>query len=236
MRNTFWGLLISFIFILISGVQSSAQTFDRIHKMVPDLAEKEKEVVGSRYLFDTSWVKANVVLADNSIQKNDSVLYNFDKISQDLLFTTDRKVVYEADRNEFKAVTFYRHDSAFVFERVQSINPNDLFQVLTFSPGKYGFYKIIHTKLKKANYTSNGISESGNKYDEYIDELEYYILFANKEFRLLSSLKKNAVEKAFSLSPDKDKMEIFFSSHKNSKSPENDIENLVKFLNGDAVQ
>ena len=135
-----------------------------------------------------------------------------------------------------KSVTFYRHDSAFVSERVQAINPDDLFQVLAFSQEKYALYKIIHTQLKKANYTTNGISESGSKYDEYIDDVEYYIVFPNKEFRLLSSLKKTAVEKAFTLNPDKDKVETFFSSHKNGKSLENYMENLVKFLNGEAVQ
>jgi hypothetical protein len=229
------GLLLMPIFFLLIGCFSGiGQTIGHIYKNVPDLTERE--VVGTRYLFDTSWVKGNVVAADNSILNNDSVLYNFDKITQNLFFTTDRRLVYEVDKKEFKSVTFYRNDSAFVFERVQLINPNDFFQVLAFSPDKYALYKLIHTQFKKANYTSNGISESGNKYDEYIDDVEYYIVLPNKEFRMLNSLKKSAVEKAFSLQPDKEKVEIFFSSHKNARSPENYAENLIKFLNGEAVQ
>lgn len=221
------------ICLLMSGFNSGAQTIGHIYKNVPDFTEKE--VIGSRYLFDTAWVKGNVVAADNVILNNDSVLYNFDKISQNLFFTTDRKIVYEVDRREFKSITFYRNDSAFVFERVQVINPDDFFQVLAFSSDKYALYKKIHTELKKANYTTNGLSESGNKYDEYIDNMEYFIVLPNKEYRSLASLKKSVVEKAFELSPDKNKVEAYFSSHKNKVSQENYVENLVKFLNGEAV-
>lgn len=224
---------VPFVYLLLSGFTVGAQTYGRIYKNVPDFTEKE--VIGSRYLFDTAWVKGNVVAADNSILNNDSMLYNFDKISQNLFFTTDRKMVYEVDRREFKSITFYRNDSAFVFERVPVINPEDFFQVLAFSPDKYALYKKIHTELKKANYTTNGISESGNKYDEYIDNVEYYLVLPGKEYRLLTSLKKAVVEKAFALSADKDKVETFFSSHKNHVSQENYIENLVKFLNGEAI-
>ncbi len=230
MKSRFTCMVLAFfcVFVTVSG---RAQTvIGHIYKNVPDLTERD--VRGSRYLFDTSWVKGNVVAADNRIINNDSMLYNFDKIDQSLFLTTDRKLVYEVDKNEFKSVTFYHNDTVFVFEKVPVINENSLFQVLAYTPDKYGFYKQYHTIYKKANYTTNGISESGNKYDEYIDDASYYIVFPNKEYHLLPSLKKSAVEKVFALNPDKEKASSFLSSNKGGKSPEGNIKDLVNFLNG----
>ena len=192
--------------------------------------EDASMIKGSRYLFDTSWAKGSLVAANDTELRNDSLYFNFDKISQNIFFTQDMKNVFELDKKEFKSFVLQWHDSVYAFEHVFAINNSDFFQVLVKTPDKYSLYKFIHTQIKKADYTNNGLSESGSKYDEYIDVPEYYVVFPNKEYRNFNSLKKNSIVKIFSLSPDLGKVNEFYSAHSRG-STEGNLKELIRLLN-----
>src|SRR5579862_2027145 len=57
-------------------------------------------VNSSHYLLD-KWVKGSVVTANNVVIENDSFLFNYDKISNNLLLTVDAKRIIEIDKREF---------------------------------------------------------------------------------------------------------------------------------------
>src|SRR5450432_1727093 len=107
---------------------------------------------GKNFYFDSSWVKAKILAANNTIINSDSFLFNFDKIDHRLLITKDFKKVFEIDRREFKAILFYWHDSAYIFKHINFINDRDLFEVIISDNGKYSLYKVTRTKLVKGHY------------------------------------------------------------------------------------
>jgi hypothetical protein len=226
MKNAFF--LVCLLFAL-TGYSQTTNEMLNAHRFIPR-DEDAAMTKGSRYLFDTSWAKGTLVSANDTEIRNDSFYFNFDKISQNIFFTQDLKNVFELDKKEYKSFVLRWHDSVYAFEHVFAINNSDFFQVLVKTPDKYSLYKFIHTQIKKANYTNNGISESGNKYDEYMDVPEYFIVFPNMEFRNFNSLKKNSIIKVFSLSADKDKVNGFYSGHSRG-SGEGDLKELIRFLN-----
>ena len=220
--------LVCLLFALTGYSQSTNEMLNAHRFIRPD--EDITMTKGTRYLFDTSWAKGTLVAANDTEIRNDSFYFNFDKITQNIFFTQDMKNVFELDKKEFKSFELHWHDSVYAFEHVFAINNSDFFQVLVKTADKYSLYKFIHTQIKKADYTNNGISESGSKYDEYIDVPEYYIIFPNKEFRNFNSLKKNSIVKVFTLNPDKDKVNEFYSSHSRG-SGEGNLKELIRFLN-----
>ena len=160
---------------------------------------------GKNFYFDSSWVKARILASDNSIISSDSYLFNFDKIEQRLLITSDFKDIFEIDRREFKAILFYWHDSAYIFKHINFINDKDLFEVIVNDNAKYSLYKVTRTKLLKARYRGVSYSAIGEKSgDLYVNEPVYYIFFPNREYRTLHLLKKSAIERLFKLNPDSD--------------------------------
>ena len=48
-------------------------------------------------------------------------------------------------------------------------------QVLS-AGSKYKIYKLTTTKFIKSDMETNGLVSSGNPYDEYADEITYYVL------------------------------------------------------------
>jgi hypothetical protein len=188
---------------------------------------------GKNFYFDSSWVKARILSANNTIISSDSFLFNFDKIEHRLLITTDFKRVYEIDRREFKAILFYWHDSAYVFKHINFINDKDLFEVIISDNNKYSLYKVVHTKLIKGHYGGSGFSSTNDKSsDTYQDDKEYYIFFPNREYRIIHLLKKAAIERAFKLNPDSEIVDEFLSmaGHKEYYA-ENELKQLIAYLN-----
>lgn len=188
---------------------------------------------GKNFYFDSSWVKARLLSANNTILSSDSFLFNFDKIDHRLLITTDFKRVFEIDRREFKAVLFYWRDSAYVFKHINFINDKDLFEVIISDNNKYSLYKVVRTKLVKGHYGGSGFSATNDRSsDKYLDDKEYYIFFPNREYRIIHLIKKTAIERAFKLNPDSDIVDEFLSMTGNKEQyGENELKQLILYLN-----
>ena len=188
---------------------------------------------GKNFYFDSSWVKARILSANNTIISSDSFLFNFDKIDHRLLITTNFKQVYEIDRREFKAVLFYWHDSAYVFKHINFINDKDLFEVIVSDNSKYSLYKVVRTKLVKGHYGGSSFSSGNDRSgDKYLDDKEYYIFFPNREYRIIHLLKRGAIERAFKLNPDSDIVDEYLNMSGNKDIyAENELKDLIIYLN-----
>ena len=80
----------------------------------------------------------------------------------------------------------------------------------------------------QADYQTNGITETGNKYDEYVDEWQYFILSSKGELMKIE-LKKKSIEKV--LENESSKVESFFNDHKRDKVDEAFVKSLLQSLN-----
>lgn len=177
------------------------------------------------FLFKGPWTKGLIVTANNTELKNDSFFMNLDKMSQTLWVTSDYNRYIEIDKKEFKSVTFYMGDSAFVFEHVYYIDNKHLFQVMIPSGKKYALFKLTVPVLRKKELP-NGI-----QYNTYIDVCRYYVLFPNKDYRKIRSLSKKSILKIFTLLPEKEKVEDFLLAQGENISGESYLKNLVAYLN-----
>jgi hypothetical protein len=188
--------------------------------------------------FEGNWVKGRLLTSNNTIVSSDTFFFNFDKIEQRLLVTSDFKTMFEIDRREFKAVLFYWHDSAYIFKHIYFINSKDLFQVLVNDDSRYSLYKVTHCKLVKGTMGTTGsftlTPAGGNLLDKYVDFTEYYILFPNRECRSIFSTKKRAIKRLFELNPDSSKVNDYLGLDGTKVYAENDLIQLILYLNGGA--
>ena len=227
-RNTFLLLVQLFCVVCLQAQSGVISNFDSYTAPSPF---HTYPLVGSPLLFDNSWAHARVELPDNRVIQNDSLFFNFNKMTQSLFITKDFKKMVEIDKREFKSVTFYWRDSVYILEHVNLINKSDFFIELVRDDNKYSLYKFIVTVFKDVNYHSSGLVKEGNDYGELTDHPVYYIVFPNKEYRTLKEINDKSVRRIFKLNPDSKKVEDWLSS-KNKMSGENDIWDLVSFLNG----
>jgi hypothetical protein len=229
MRRFFYLTLMS-IFFVLKGVAQNG-TFPNYPQYNPPPSREGITTKGSPLLFDSAWAHAKVVSENNEVISNDSLLFNFNKLNQNLLLTQDYQKIYEVDKRDFKSVTFYWHDSVYIFEHVFAINKKDFFQEIIRDDKKYSLYKFIHTTIKPVNWHSNGLTTEGELYDQYVDDPVYYIIFPDKEYRILNKINRKSVEKAFNLKKDNQKVKIWLAGKNNNLTGEDLLWNLIINLN-----
>jgi hypothetical protein len=226
-----------FIICILYRVSVNAQigsfnaSFPNYSLYSPPAYPREVPVKGSPWLFDSAWARAKVVTANNKIIQNDSLFFNFNKINQNLLVTEDYGKIYEVDKREFKSVTFYWHDSVYIFEHVYLINKKDFFQELVREEHKYSLYKFINSVIKPSNWHTNGLVMEGKLYDQYVDIPVYYIILPNKEYRVLNEINKKSIERVFNLNADHKKVEDWMSGNSTRVFGEDYLWKLILFLN-----
>ena len=208
----FFSLLFGCIFFVLKGTAQSG-TFPNYPLYNPPATRSDVPIKGSPLLFDSSWA------------------FNFNKLNQNLLVTEDYSKIYEVDKREVKSVTFYWRDSVYIFEHVFAINKKDFFLELIRNDRKYSLYKFIHTTIKPVNWHSNGLVTEGLLYDQFVDDPEYYILFPDKEYRILNKINIKSIEKAFILKKDSQKVADWLKGKNKTPAGEELLWNLILSLN-----
>ncbi|WP_431211334.1 hypothetical protein ACQ86N_36460 [Puia sp. P3] len=118
-----------------------------------------------------------VVTAADSLIDNRALKFNFDKIQQKLYATRDLTTVIELDNQNIKAFAIKDGDSLMIFDRVAAIDSSRYFLVIVPAVGgKYSLYRDLRTKFMKSDYHSDGMTESGRPYDEYVDNNSYFLV------------------------------------------------------------
>lgn len=94
-----------------------------------------------------------------------------------LTIRTDLNTIIELDKQEIKAFAIKDGDSLMIFDKVAAIDSSRYFIVLVPAvSGKYALYRDLRTRFVKSDYHSDGMTESGNPYDEYVDNSIYYVV------------------------------------------------------------
>ncbi len=195
---------------------------------IPEFSTKEA-VKGSRYLFE-DWVKGIIVMQNGGVVKNTDLLYNYDKISNALLATADKKIIIELNKGNIQSFTLQNNNQQQQFERINIIDSEFFFQVIVKDTQRYSLYKMTYTKFEKADYKTDGIFEQGQKYDRFTDTYEYYIVMpGNKTFQKITDLKKKSIKAA--LGNESAKVNAYFSQHKIDAVNEYFLTELINALN-----
>ena len=169
---------------------------------VSSISSGQQATHGNRYLFN-KWAHGFAVAPDNSVIQKDEYLFNYNKIDGDILFTTDGTTIHNVVRAEIKSFTLFDDNGQqYKFEDVPAIDAKHYLQVIG-SGTKYKIYKNLGTRFIKSNFTTSGISSSGNKYDEYVDESTYYLVKMPDGQPQKLAAKKKAIKAAFPAEADK---------------------------------
>ena len=186
------------------------------------------ETKGSRYIMN-DWSGGLVVNQFDTIIKNPAYLFNYDKITGDLLMTQDKQTYIEIDRPQVKSFALKDKGTGYVFVHVPLIDNGDAYFQLLAQGDKFAAYKSIKTKLVKANGVSTGLTSVGNDYDEYVDVVVYYFVDLKNKIVKQFELKKKSIKDAAAI--EKDKTEKFFADHKGDDINDNFIAGFIKYLN-----
>jgi hypothetical protein len=143
--------------------------------------------------------------------------------------TEDFKSVIEVNKDQVKAFDLKDETGKdYIFEQVAGINNGNFIQQLV-NGQKYRLYKGINTKFVKENHVSDGMTESGNPYDEYVNEYEYYLVLpGGKDFRKLV-LKKKAIKETLNM--ETAKVNNYLSQHADDEINEDFLIGLTLFIN-----
>ncbi|MDB5287999.1 MAG: hypothetical protein JWR05_2948 [Mucilaginibacter sp.] len=181
---------------------------------------------GSRYLFN-DWVHGFAITPKDSIKQSNVYLFNYDKVAGNLMFTRNKSTAMLVVKDEIKGFTLFDENAMpMIFEEVPDIDAKHYVQVLASGP-KYKIYKNLNTEFIKANFVTNGITSSGNSYDEYKDENTYYVVKAGGQPQKMDP-KSKSIKAAFAAEPDKIKK--FFADNEGDID-ENYIKALGEFMN-----
>jgi hypothetical protein len=175
---------------------------------------------GSPYLF-ASWVHGFAIGTGDSLLYDINNLYNYDKISGNLLFTKDLNSIMQVNKQGIKYFSLFNgklHPA--VFESAPSVNGKPFIEIMLSTP-KYKIYKQTDTKLQRANFHTDGVIESGNRYDEYQDAVHYYFVKLPADKPKQFSLKKKYLKEL--LGGDADK---FISAQGNREADDDYLRDL----------
>ena len=186
----------------------------------------QEDTRGSRYLLRDF---AHGIIVDNTsrVIVDSMLLMNFDKIDGQLMIAQDPRNYLEVDKEKVLAFAFKTPDTSFVFLNVPILSKINYFQLIASGP-RYSVYKSLRTKFVKANYVSNGLTESGNNYDEYVDTETYFWVAGNDSAGVLE-LKKKSIKNVFA--KDKPRVDTWFSKHKMDDIDDTFLKGLINYLN-----
>jgi len=188
----------------------------------------KEETKGSRYFYK-NWVHGAVINTKGEINSGEKYLFNYDKIGGGLLATKDRHSAIEVYRDQVSFfITVSSDGDTVTFANVPQIDPTHYVQLLS-SGNKYKIYKAIKTNFTKANYHTDGIASTGNNYDEYVDEISYYVINVQTNQMQKIALKKKAIKDVFA--KEGDKLAKFMSNHSSDDIDDFYLSSLGSTLN-----
>ena len=189
---------------------------------------QKEETQGSRYLFNW-WVNGTMLDTNLVVINTADFGFNYDKIEKKLLATRDKNTIIEINDAAINSFILKTDTSITKFEKIPGIGKKEFLIEVVKNEVKYSLYKSMKTTFQKADYTNNGVIASGKKYDEFVDEFEYYVIFpGGNQFKKVE-LKKKSIREA--LSNEEVKVKQYFSKSESGVINESFLKELILFLN-----
>ncbi|WP_428327728.1 hypothetical protein [Mucilaginibacter sp.] len=161
----------------------------------------QEETRGSRYMF-ANWLPAFGINKSDTLLADIGTVYNYDKINGNLLLSEDKKTTSMIPKGEVKSFTLFDGKGhPHIFVSAPEINGKPYIEILVNSP-KVKIYKKVDTKLVAADFHTDGVIESGHRYDEYVDVERYYVVKDGAK-PVSISLRKKTIKEIFAGDADK---------------------------------
>jgi hypothetical protein len=209
------------------GVAAEGPSSGSWDKFLPTVYHKDA-TVGSPFLISL-YVQGLVVNQLDSILNKPDYLYNYDKITGNLLLKRNNQEPIAVNRNQVNMFCLKLDKGGFIFMRVPLINANEYFQVIS-KGAKYSCYKLYKNVLVKANQqTTSGYMPDGKNYDEYKDVDTYYMMDETKQQWSLFEISKKSIRKA--LIEQSAATELYIRDHKGDEITESYVAQLLDKLN-----
>ena len=195
-------------------------------KSLPTIYHKEP-TQGSPFLLFL-YVPGLVVNDSYTVINKPDYLYNYDKMSGNLLLKRNNESPIAVNRWQVKQFCLKTDKGGLIFMRVPLINNNEFYQVI-YKGSKFSSYKLYKNRFVNANQKTNGYTTDGKDYDEYEDVITYYLVDEIKGEYNIFELTRKSVKMIFgSASPA---AEQFFKDHKYEDINEVFVANLADALN-----
>jgi hypothetical protein len=185
---------------------------------LPLYFEKENPE-GSSYL-SSHWLRGTVEFSNHRrIQsKGQNLFFNFNKLNSILYVLCDLEKVSSYKIDSISSIELTGDGNDYVFEKVGLISNNFYLMPILKSAKGYSLYKRLFTRIEPADYSNLGYTTTGKKFDAFIDDYVYYIIYpGNKTFRKLY-LKEKSVRRI--LKNESKLLDEFFSLHDNEINEE----------------
>ena len=196
-------------------------------KFLPTVYHKDA-TVGSPFLISL-YVHGLVVNQLDSVINKPDYLYNYDKITGNLLLKRNNQDPIAVNRDQVNMFCLKLDKGGFIFMRVPLINANEYFQVIS-KGSKYSCYKLYKNVFVKANQqTTTGYTPDGKNYDEYKDVETYYMLYEAKQEWTIFELTKKSIRKA--LSDQSQAVELYIKDHRGDDITDSYVAQLLDKLN-----
>jgi hypothetical protein len=215
---------------LVIPILAKPDTYEQINssydKFLPSVYHKEV-THGSPFLIPI-YVPGMVVTQTYGIIDKKDYLYNYDKVTGNLLLIKDKESPIAVDRELVNSFCLKLDKGGYIFMRVPLINSNEFFQVINKGP-KYSCYKLFKNIFINANQKTNGYITDGKDYDEYQDIETYYVVDERKEEWSIFELTRKSIKKSFgSQNPAVNK---YFKDHRYDVITESVLANLIEEIN-----
>jgi hypothetical protein len=183
-------------------------------------------IKGTRLLFD-EWVRGTVVKNSGEEINGNIYYFNFDKITNNLLVTVDKQQIIEVYKDSIQSFRFNEKGELYAFEKFPAIERYRFVRVLIKDSEKYSLFKDMHTKLVAADFQTNGLTESGNPYDEFVDSRKYYIVYKGevRPVELKFSSIKKVLKENSSMAKD------YYANHVMDEIDEAYLSDIVEYVN-----
>ncbi|HEY2649399.1 MAG TPA: hypothetical protein VGI38_09390 [Puia sp.] len=195
-------------------------------KFLPSVYHKEP-TRGSPFLIPI-YVPGLVIGRSYGIIDKKEYLYNYDKVTGNLLLIKNKESPIAVDRELVNSFCLKLDKGGYIFMRVPLINSNEFFQVIN-KGSKYSCYKLFKNIFINANQKTNGYVTDGKDYDEYQDVETYYMVDERKKEWLIFELTRKSIKKTFG--PQNNAVNQYLKDHRYDDVTESMLSKLVEELN-----
>jgi hypothetical protein len=158
----------------------------------------KEDTEGSPYLFK-SWAKGHILLKTNKAFEEPSFVLNYDKMKGIIIVKIDERRMLEVDMEQIER--FSLEDSTIAYNFFHFTDKPSRFFIELYRDNVYSLYKGTETHFYKADYVNKGLTETGYKYDRYVDEFTYYLKKAGGDPVEIKNVNKSAMKRLAEIEP-----------------------------------
>ncbi len=186
--------------LMKSQEQQMASWGSQVHvnsRLLPTYFEKE-ETKGSPYL-SPNWMRGVLELSDHRRipQRNEYMFFNYDKYNLRMILLDGENRISTYPVDSISGFVLMDSGKIYAFEKLAAIGEDFLLEPVLKSGKGYSLYKRLITRMIPANYISLGYSSEGEKFDEYMDDYEYYLVYPDRITVKKFYLKEKPVRRIF---------------------------------------